>query len=41
MAFSTRVLPDWAGRCRCSHTSGHSAIAAMTSARMSLGWGLV
>ena len=41
MAFSTRVLPDWAGRCRCSHTSGHSAIAAITSARMSFGWGLV
>ena len=41
MAFSTRVLPDCAGRCRCSQTSGHSAMAATTSARMSFGWGLV
>ena len=39
IAFSTRVLPDCAGRWRCSTTSGHSAIAAMTSAFMSFGCG--
>ena len=30
MAFSTRVEPDCSGRCACSQTEAHSAIAAIT-----------
>ena len=30
IAFSTRDEPDWSGRCTCSHTASHSAIAAIT-----------
>ena len=33
--------PDWAGKCTCSHTLGHSAIAATTGVRKSFGCGLV
>src|SRR5919204_394703 len=36
-----RVEPDCNGRCACSQTASHSAIAAMTGARKSFGCGLV
>ena len=38
-ATSVRSLPDCNGRCRCSHTDGHSAIAAIVSGRRSFGCG--
>ena len=41
IAFRSRVEPDWSGRWACSQTAAHSAIAAMTSSRKSLGCGLV
>src|SRR3954468_1503128 len=41
MALRTRVEPDCSGRCACSQTDGHSAIAAITGARKSFGCGLV
>ena len=41
IAFSTRVEPDCSGRCACSQTDSHSAIAAITGARKSFGCGLV
>ena len=37
IALRMRVDPDWSGRCTCSHTDGHSAIAAITGSRNSLG----
>ena len=37
----SRVEPDWSGRCACSHTAPHSAIASITGARKSFGCGLV
>src|ERR687886_629458 len=36
-----RVEPDCSGRCACSQTEAHSAIAAITGARKSFGCGLV
>ena len=36
---SVRSLPDCNGRCRCSHTLAHSAIAAIVSGRRSFGCG--
>ena len=36
-----RVDPDCSGRCACSHTAAHSAIASITSRRKSFGCGLV
>ena len=41
IAFRIRVEPDWSGRCVCSHTAAHSAIAAITGSRKSFGCGLV
>ena len=41
IALRIRDEPDWSGRCRCSHTDAHSAIAATTGSRKSLGCGLV
>ena len=41
MRLSTRVEPDCSGRCACSQTASHSAMAAMTGARKSFGCGLV
>ena len=41
MRLSTRVEPDCRGRCACSQTASHSAIAAITGARKSFGCGLV
>ncbi len=41
IAFRTRVDPDCSGRCACSHTAAHSAIASITSRRKSFGCGLV
>ena len=41
ISFRTRVEPDWSGRCACSQTAPHSAIASITGRRKSLGWGLV
>src|SRR4051812_25816104 len=41
MSFSSRDDPDWSGRCTCSHTASHSAIAAITGSRKSFGCGLV
>ena len=40
-ASETCVEPDWSGRCACSQTAPHSAIAAITSGRKSFGCGLV
>ena len=31
IALQHRVEPDWSGRCACSHTAAHSAIASITS----------
>ena len=39
MRASVRSLPDCSGRCRCSHTHAHSAIAAIVSGRRSFGCG--
>ena len=39
MRASVRSLPDCNGRCRCSHTLAHSAIAAIVSGRRSFGCG--
>ena len=36
-----RVEPDWSGRCACSQTAAHSAIASITGWRKSFGCGLV
>ncbi len=36
-----RVEPDCSGRCACSQTAAHSAIASITSRRKSFGCGLV
>ena len=36
-----RDEPDWSGRCTCSQTASHSAIAAITGSRKSFGCGLV
>ena len=41
IAFRIRLEPDCSGRCACSQTAAHSAIAAMTSRRKSFGCGLV
>ena len=41
MRLSTAVEPDCSGRCACSQTAAHSAIAAITSGRKSFGCGLV
>ena len=41
IAFSMRDEPDCSGRCTCSQTASHSAIAAITGSRKSFGCGLV
>ena len=41
IALRTRAEPDCSGRCTCSHTESHSAIAAITGSRKSFGCGLV
>src|SRR3954453_5088380 len=41
MSFRMRDEPDCNGRCACSQTVPHSAIAAITGARKSFGCGLV
>src|SRR5437667_435091 len=41
MRLSTRVEPDWSGRCACSQTASHSAIARITGSRKSFACGLV
>src|SRR2546427_687517 len=41
MAFRMRDEPDCKGRCACSQTASHSAIASITGRRKSFGWGLV
>ncbi len=41
IAFRTRDEPDCSGRCTCSQTDAHSAIAAITGSRKSFGCGLV
>src|SRR6266545_780103 len=41
MALRMRVEPDCRGRCACSQTAAHSAIASITGCRKSFGWGLV
>ena len=40
IAFRIRDEPDWSGRCACSQTVRHSAIAAITGWRKSFGCGL-
>ena len=40
-ASGSAVDPDWSGRCACSQTAAHSAIASITSGRKSFGCGLV
>src|SRR5436189_70009 len=41
MAFRMRDEPDCNGRCACSQTASHSAIASITGRRKSFGCGLV
>src|SRR5207244_4412945 len=40
MAFRMRDEPDCKGRCACSQTASHSAIASITGRRKSFGWAL-
>ena len=41
IALRIRCEPDCSGRCTCSQTASHSAMAAITGSRKSFGWGLV